>query len=153
MHAAQFSAAERSYEARLLAEIEADDDPLTEDEAREQAKDENERTPAHFATWLSEAADNGNSDRTPQDMNALRAKIDDGDVYALTTGQLVAVLVAASQTYAIRALYELQERFQKSADSAEFIEGRAAEILAAQEEQEREAEGAHYDAMAERLAA
>lgn len=122
------------------------DDLLTEDDARDLAQDENGRTPAHFADWISFAADNGNSDRTPQDMNALRAKVDDGNCTELTTGQLVALLVAASQTYAVSALYELRERFEKSAQSAEFIDGRAAEILAAQAEQE---EGAHYDRLAE----
>jgi len=122
------------------------DDLLTEDEAREQAEDENERTPCHFADWLSFAADNGNSDRKPQDMNALRAQVDDGGCTELTTGQLVALLVTASQSYAISALYELRERFEKSEQSKEFIDGRAAEILAAQAEQE---EGAHYDRLAE----
>lgn len=145
--AQQFDQAERNYEAAWLAREEDDgDDLLTEDEAREQAEEENERTPCHFADWLSFAADNGNNDRKPQDMNALRAKVDDGDCTELTTGQLVALLVASSQSYAISALYELRERFEKSAQSAEFINGRAAEILAAQAEQE---EGAHYDRLAE----
>ncbi len=146
--AQQFDQAERNYEAAWLAREEDgdDDDLLTEDEAREQAEDENERTPCHFADWLSFAADNGNSDRKPQDMNALRAKVDDGGCTELTTGQLVALLVTASQSYAISALYELRERFEKSEQSKEFIDGRAAEILAAQAEQE---EGAHYDRLAE----
>lgn len=149
--AQQFDQAERNYEAAWLAREEDDgDDLLTEDEAREQAEEENERTPCHFADWLSFAADNGNNDRKPQDMNALRAKVDDGDCTELTTGQLVALLVASSQSYAISALYELRERFEKSAQSAEFINGRAAEILAAQAEQE---EGAHYDRLAEMLEA
>lgn len=148
--AQEFDQAERSYEAAWLAREEDgdDDDLLTEDEAREQAQDENERTPCHFADWLSFAADNGNSDRTPQDMNALRAKVDGGDCAELTTGQLVALLIAASQAYAVSALYELRERFEKSKQSVEWIEGRAAEILAAQAEQE---EGAHYDRLAEML--
>lgn len=145
--AQQFDQAERGYEAAwLVREEDGGDDLLTEDEAREQAEDENERTPCHFADWLSFAADNGNNDRKPQDMNALRAKVDDGDCTELTTGQLVALLVASSQSYAISALYELRERFEKSAQSAEFINGRAAEILAAQAEQE---EGAYYDRLAE----
>ncbi len=145
--AQQFDQAERNYEAAWLAREEDDgDDLLTEDEAREQAEDENRSTPCHFADWLSFAADNGNNDRKPQDMNALRAKVDDGDCTELTTGQLVALLVASSQSYAISALYELRERFEKSAQSAEFINGRAAEILAAQAEQE---EGAYYDRLAE----
>jgi len=145
--AQQFDQAERGYEAAWLAREEDDgDDLLTEDEAREQAEEENERTPCHFADWLSFAADNGNNDRKPQDMNALRAKVDDGGCTELTTGQLVALLVASSQSYAISALYELRERFEKSAQSAEFINGRAAEILAAQAEQE---EGAYYDRLAE----
>lgn len=145
--AQQFDQAERNYEAAWLAREEDDgDDLLTEDEAREQAEEENERTPCHFADWLSFAADNGNNDRKPQDMNALRAKVDDGACTELTTGQLVALLVAASQIYAVAALYELRDRFEKSADSVEWIEGRAAEILAAQAEQE---EGAHYDRLAE----
>ena len=147
--AQEFDKAERSYEAAWLAREEDDgDDLLTEDEAREQAKDENETTPCNFADWLSFAADNGNSDRTPQDMNALRAKVDGGDCAELTTGQLVALLIAASQAYAVSALYELRERFEKSKQSVEWIEGRAAEILAAQAEQE---EGAHYDRLAEML--
>lgn len=144
--AQQFDQAERNYEAAWLAREEDDGDLLTEDEAREQAEDENERTPCHFADWLAMAADNGNSDRTPQDMNALRAQADDGGCTELTTGQLVALLVASSQSYAISALYELRERFEKSAESAEWVKGRAAEILAAQAEQE---EGAHYDRLAE----
>ena len=145
--AQEFDQAERSYEAAWLAREEDDgDDRLTEGEAREQAKDENETTPCNFADWLSFAADNGNSDRTPQDMNALRAQVDDGGCTELTTGQLVALLVTASQSYAISALYELRERFEKSEQSKEFIDGRAAEILAAQAEQE---EGAHYDRLAE----
>lgn len=145
--AQQFDQAERSYEAAWLAREEDDgDDRLTEGEAREQAKDENETTPCNFADWLSFAADNGNSDRAPQDMNALRAQVDDGGCTELTTGQLVALLVAASQSYAVSALYELRERFEKSEQSKEFIDGRAAEILAAQAEQE---EGAYYDRLAE----
>lgn len=145
--AQEFDQAERSYEAAWLAREEDDgDDRLTEGEAREQAKDENETTPCNFADWLSFAADNGNSDRTPQNMSALRAKVDDGGCTELTTGQLVALLVTASQSYAISALYELRERFEKSEQSKEFIDGRAAEILAAQAEQE---EGAHYDRLAE----
>ena len=147
--AQEFDQAERSYEAAWLAREEDDgDDLLTEDEAREQAKDENETTPCNFADWLSFAADNGNSDRTPQDMNTLRAQVDDGGCTELTTGQLVALLVTASQSYAVSALYELRERFEKSKQSVEWIEGRAAEILAAQAEQE---EGAHYDRLAEML--
>lgn len=145
--AQEFDQAERSYEAAWLAREEDDgDDLLTDDEAREQAEDENERTPCHFADWLSFAADNGNSDRTPQNMSALRAKVDDGGCTELTTGQLVALLVASSQSYAASALYELRERFEKSAESAEWVKGRAAEIIAAQAEQE---EGAHYDRLAE----
>ncbi len=147
MHAAQFTAAERSYEARLLAEIEADDDLLTEGEAREQAKDENERTPAHFATWLSEAADDGNSDRTPADLQALREMLEAGE--SLTPGQWGALLAAGCDADVLRAIHALRDLFRAAPASAEFIDGRAAEILAAQEEQEREAEGAHYDAMAE----
>lgn len=95
--AQQFDQAERNYEAAWLVreEDDGDDDLLTEDEAREQAEEENESTPCHFADWLSFAADNGNADRTPQDMNALRAKVDDGGCTELTTGQLVALLVTA----------------------------------------------------------
>lgn len=144
--AQQFDQAERNYEAAWLAREEDgdDDDLLTEDEAREQAEEENERTPAHFANWLAEAADNPHKDRTPADLQALRERWEDGET--LTPGQWLALLVAGCDADVLRAAHALRELFRAAPDSEEFVKGRAAEILAAQAEQE---EGAHYDRLAE----
>ena len=150
MHAAQFTAAERSYEARLLAEIEADDDNglLTEAQALEQASDEFENDAYAFAWWLNNDA--GIEVRKPSEVKsvfALETEYQDGR--ELTNTELLQVLMTGHGNLELHAKYELRRRYLAHPATVELIEGRAAEILAAQEEQEREAEGAHYDAMAE----
>ncbi len=145
---------QEAYEARLQAEWEDqqdDDGLLSEEQAREIARDENDRTPAFFADWLSTAADDAKRDRKPADMGALRRRVEDGE--PLTVGNWLALLVAGDEADAKRARYALLDAFRAAPVSVEFVQGRAAEILAAQEEQRDEAEGAHYDAMAERWAA
>jgi hypothetical protein len=111
-----------------------DDNALSEELALEIAEDENERTPCHFAAWLYDAADNPHLDRAPADLAALRERLDDGE--PLTAGQCVALIVAGTDADALRAVHIVRGLFRAAPVSKEWSEGRAKELLAAQEEQE-----------------
>jgi hypothetical protein len=124
-----------------------DDNALTLELATELAEDENERTPAHFAAWLFDVADNPHTDRTPADLAALRERLDDGE--PLTAGQCVALIVAGTDADALRAVHIVRDLFRAAPASTEWLEGRAKELLAAQEEQEEEL---RIEALAERYA-
>lgn len=111
-----------------------DDDLLDERQARSQAAEENERTPAHFAGWLFEAADNPWKDRTPADLQLLRDRIEAGE--SLTPGQWVALLVAGCDADVLRAAHALRDLFRAAPISEEFVAARAKELLAAQDERD-----------------
>lgn len=109
-----------------------DDESLSEADALMFAADENERTPAHFAAWLAEAADNPHKDRTPADLEQLRERIEAGE--ALTPGQWVALLVAGCDADGIRARHALIEAFREAPVIKGLVRDRAAELLATQDE-------------------
>lgn len=145
MNHQQFQQAERSHEARWLArEEDGGDDLLTEDEAREAAEDEADRDGYQLAWWLNNFAIVEHTG--PADLGSVRERIYLGE--PCTPSELLA-LAFNDTSRAGYCLHLLREQFRAHHQTREWVKGRAAEILAAQEEQEREAEAAHFDAMAD----
>lgn len=140
--AQQFDQAERNYEAAWLAREEDDgDDLLTEDEAKEAAEDEADRDGYQLAWFLNNHAIVEHTG--PADLGSVRERIELGE--ECTASELLALAFNDSDR-AGYCLHLLREQFRAHAQTREWVDGRAAEILAAQAEQE---EGAHYDRLAE----
>lgn len=97
-----------------------DDDAMTEDEARDLARDELLATPGTVAQWLAKAADKAHG-WIPNAVDA------DAHLPDLTEAQLVAMLFNGDRAQTIQARDELRQRFLKA--EAAQIKERASEIL------------------------
>ncbi len=117
------------------------DDLLSEDDALEAAEDEADRDGYQLAWWLNNFAIVEHTG--PADLGSVRERIDLGE--SCTPSELLALAFNDSDK-AGYCLHLLREQFRAHHQTREWVKGRAAEILAAQDEQE---EGAHYDRLAE----
>lgn len=117
------------------------DDRLTEDEALEAAEDGADRDGYCLAWWLNNSAVLTHTG--PADLGSVRERIDLGE--PCTASELLALAFNDSDK-AGYCLHLLREQYRANTETRERVKGRAAEILAAQAEQD---EGAHYDRLAE----
>lgn len=117
---------------------EADDDLLTEDEAREIAREELEADAYAFAWWLNNDA--GIEVCKGIRLQQLRDAVEEGR--ELTNTELLRAFMGDHGWLGTMAKFALLERFMKAPQTVALIAGRAAELLAAQDE------GAHFDRMA-----
>lgn len=122
------------------------DDFLSEDDAKEAAQDEADRDGYQLAWWLNNHAILEHTG--PADLGSVRERIDLGE--PCTPSELLALAFNDSDK-AGYCLHLLREQFRAHAQTREWVAGRAAEILAAQAEQEDE--GEHFDRLAEMLEA
>lgn len=120
MHPTTMRAAQQAYDDR--APDEAPDGWLSEDDAKERARDELLTTPVVVAQWLGEHCEGHH-----QPINAYRIK----HGINLSVPQLLAVAFGCDDAAATQALHQLRERFLQ--DNAAVAAENAAELLAAQD--------------------